>query len=101
MAFRALAIDLDGTLLVGEEVPAENIVALQRAHAAGYRIIIATARWVQMARRVAGLPFSRGSQTGLNKVLAALPEERRHQLRTLWSRIVVGAPASASSVPAR
>ena len=52
MAYRAFAIDLDGTLLVGEHVPAENVAALRQAHAAGYQIIIATARWVQMAQRV-------------------------------------------------
>jgi len=52
MTYRAFAIDLDGTLLVGEHVPAENIRALKAAHAAGFRIIIATARWVQMAQRV-------------------------------------------------
>ena len=52
MAFRAFAIDLDGTLLVGEHVPEENIQALRRAHSAGFQIIIATARWVQMAQRV-------------------------------------------------
>jgi Cof subfamily protein (haloacid dehalogenase superfamily) len=52
MTYRAFAIDLDGTLLVGEHVPAENIAALQAAHAAGFQIIIATARWVQMAQRV-------------------------------------------------
>lgn len=49
---------------------------------------------VQLARRVAGLPFSRGGSAGLNKVLSALPEARRHQLRRLCDRIVVGAPAS-------
>jgi hydroxymethylpyrimidine pyrophosphatase-like HAD family hydrolase len=52
MTFRAFAIDLDGTLLVGEHVPQENIQALRTAHAAGFQIIIATARWVQMAQRV-------------------------------------------------
>ena len=52
MAFRAFAIDLDGTLLVGEHVPEENVRALRMAHAAGFQIIIATARWVQMAQRV-------------------------------------------------
>ena len=52
MSYKAFAIDLDGTLLVGEHVPAENIRALQQAHEAGYQIIIATARWVQMAQRV-------------------------------------------------
>lgn len=51
---------------------------------------------VQLARRVAGLPFSRGSSAGLNKVLSALPEGRRQQLRRLCERIVVGGAASAS-----
>lgn len=52
MTYRAFAIDLDGTLLVGEHVPEENIRALRQAHEAGFQIIIATARWVQMAQRV-------------------------------------------------
>ena len=52
MSFRAFAIDLDGTLLVGEEVPEENIRALRKAHAEGFQVMIATARWVQMAQRV-------------------------------------------------
>ena len=52
MPFRAFAIDLDGTLLVGEEVPEENIHALRKAHDAGFQVMIATARWVQMAQRV-------------------------------------------------
>jgi len=52
MGFRAFAIDLDGTLLVGENVPEENVRALREAHAAGFKVILATARWVQMAQRV-------------------------------------------------
>jgi hydroxymethylpyrimidine pyrophosphatase-like HAD family hydrolase len=52
MSFKALAIDLDGTLLVGEEIPQRNIDALQAAQAAGFTIIIATARWLPMATRV-------------------------------------------------
>ena len=52
MAFRAFAIDLDGTLLVGEDVPEENITALKKAHGEGFQVMIATARWVQMAQRV-------------------------------------------------
>lgn len=52
MTYLALAIDLDGTLLVGEDVPEANIQALRAARDAGYRVIIATARWVQMAERV-------------------------------------------------
>ncbi len=52
MRFKALAIDLDGTLLVGEEIPEDNVRALRAAHEAGLKIIIATARWKQMAQRV-------------------------------------------------
>ena len=53
MTFRAFAIDLDGTLLVGEDLPTDNITALRAARDAGYEIIIATARWLQMAQRIA------------------------------------------------
>lgn len=52
MKYKALAIDLDGTLLVGEEVPEDNVTALRAARDAGLAIIIATARWKQMAQRV-------------------------------------------------
>ena len=52
MKFKALAIDLDGTLLVGEEVHPDNVTALRAARDAGLKIIIATARWKQMAQRV-------------------------------------------------
>lgn len=51
---------------------------------------------VQLARRVAGLPFSRAGGAGMDKVLAALPEPRRRQLRWLCERIVVGGAASPS-----
>lgn len=51
--FKALIIDLDGTLLVGEDLPHANREALLRAKAAGYTIIIATARWAHMALRIA------------------------------------------------
>ncbi|MYE81016.1 MAG: HAD family hydrolase [Gammaproteobacteria bacterium] len=53
MGFKALALDLDGTLLVGEVLPAENLRALREARDAGYRVLIATARWRQMALRIA------------------------------------------------
>lgn len=52
-AYKALAIDLDGTLLVGEDLSNENRDAVKRAHDAGYQIIIATARWRHMALRIA------------------------------------------------
>jgi len=51
---------------------------------------------VQLARLALGLPFSRAGGAGLDKVLAALPDPRRRQLRRLCQRIVVGGPASAS-----
>lgn len=51
--YQALALDLDGTTLVGEDLPQSNKIALQRAAAAGYRVIIATARWREMAARIA------------------------------------------------
>jgi Cof subfamily protein (haloacid dehalogenase superfamily) len=53
MPFEALAIDLDGTLLVGDEVPPANVQALRDARDAGLKIIIATARWSHFALRLA------------------------------------------------
>ena len=53
MQYQALALDLDGTTLIGEDLPEVNKLALQNAAAAGYEIIVATARWIQMAQRVA------------------------------------------------
>ena len=35
MQFKALAIDLDGTLLVGEKIPPDNVVAVRAARDAG------------------------------------------------------------------
>ena len=49
MKYKALAIDLDGTLLDGESIPEPNIDALRSARDQGYRIIIATARWKEMS----------------------------------------------------
>jgi len=64
MKFKALAIDLDGTLLVGEDLPEAHAKAVARASAAGLEIIIATARWRQMAERV-------GQQIGISKPVIA------------------------------
>ncbi len=52
MEYAALAIDLDGTLLVGDELPRANILAVRAARDAGLRVIIATARWSQFAVRI-------------------------------------------------
>ena len=51
--YRALAFDLDGTLLVGEQLPPANRDALRAVRDAGYRIIIATARWKEAALAIA------------------------------------------------
>jgi Cof subfamily protein (haloacid dehalogenase superfamily) len=54
MQYRALAIDLDGTLLTSQEsVSARNVAALQAARDAGMQVILASARWYQLAERVA------------------------------------------------
>lgn len=50
---KALAIDLDGTLLVGEDISQRNSEAVKKAADAGYHVIIATARWRQLAERIA------------------------------------------------
>jgi len=56
VAIRALAIDLDGTLLSGTEaVSPRNRQAVEAALAAGLQIVIATAGWYQRAERVAKL----------------------------------------------
>jgi Cof subfamily protein (haloacid dehalogenase superfamily) len=54
MNYKALAVDLDGTLLHSDEqVTPRSIEVLKAAKAAGLRIIVATAHWYQMAERVA------------------------------------------------
>lgn len=64
MPFKALAIDLDGTLLIGEDLPPEHRRAVAEADAAGLEIIIATARWRQMAERIA-------AEIGISKPIIA------------------------------
>jgi hydroxymethylpyrimidine pyrophosphatase-like HAD family hydrolase len=54
LKYKALAVDLDGTLLHSDErVTPRSIAALRAAESAGLRVIIATARWYQLAERVA------------------------------------------------
>jgi Cof subfamily protein (haloacid dehalogenase superfamily) len=54
MRYRALALDLDGTLLTSEDrVSPANRDAVHAARAAGYAIIIATGRWFEIAESVA------------------------------------------------
>ncbi|MFT7688763.1 MAG: Cof subfamily protein (haloacid dehalogenase superfamily) [Candidatus Azotimanducaceae bacterium] len=64
MRYKALAIDLDGTLLVGDDLSTQNREAVQRARDAGLEIIIATARWRQMAEGIA-------AQLGIEKPIIA------------------------------
>ncbi|MCR9279192.1 MAG: HAD-IIB family hydrolase [Pseudomonadaceae bacterium] len=52
MKAKALVFDLDGTLLVGEDLPGANADALVRASKSGLHIMIATARWRQMAQKI-------------------------------------------------
>lgn len=52
MRYSAFAIDLDGTLLAGEQVPPKNVEVLKRARDAGVRIFIATARWKEKALEI-------------------------------------------------
>ncbi len=54
MRFKALALDLDGTLLTSREAVSErNLRALAAARDAGLAILLASARWYQLAERVA------------------------------------------------
>jgi Cof subfamily protein (haloacid dehalogenase superfamily) len=56
MRYRALALDLDGTLLTSRETVSEgNLRALAAARAAGLQVILASARWYQLAGRIARL----------------------------------------------
>jgi hypothetical protein len=52
--YKALALDLDGTLLTSaESVSERNLSALAAARDAGMQIILASARWYQLAERIA------------------------------------------------
>jgi Cof subfamily protein (haloacid dehalogenase superfamily) len=54
MRYKALALDLDGTLLTSRETVSDrNLRALQAARDAGLQIILASARWYQLAERIA------------------------------------------------
>jgi Cof subfamily protein (haloacid dehalogenase superfamily) len=54
--YRALAIDLDGTLLTpDEQVSSRNAAAVRAALDQGFEVIVATARWYRMAGEVASM----------------------------------------------
>ena len=72
-----LAIDLDGTLLVGEHVPDDNVRAVRAARDAGYGIVIATARWHHMALRVAESIGIEGPVIACSGAQVYLPSESR------------------------
>jgi len=61
LKLKAIATDLDGTLLAPHgEMSERNLRTLRRAHDAGYEIILATARWYQLALPVAAALSLRG-----------------------------------------
>ncbi len=74
MAFKALAIDLDGTLLVGNELPEAHIDAVKKATDAGFRILLASARWHQVAERYARQLDLRGPIIACNGAQVYLPD---------------------------
>jgi hydroxymethylpyrimidine pyrophosphatase-like HAD family hydrolase len=54
MSYRALALDLDGTLLGPDDaVSPRNRAAVEAAVTEGWHVILATARWYQLAERTA------------------------------------------------
>jgi HAD superfamily hydrolase (TIGR01484 family) len=54
MNIRALALDLDGTLLGPDDtLSARNRAAVEAAADAGWHVVLATARWYQLAERTA------------------------------------------------
>jgi hypothetical protein len=77
MRFRALAIDLDGTLLVGERLPEANRDAVRAAVAAGFEVVIATARWHQMAMRIGREIGLTGPVIACSGAQVHLPDESR------------------------
>ena len=106
----AIAVDLDGTLLVGDELPDANRGALQRAREKGLKVFIATARWRQMADRINdlvggddGLIACNGAQVRVGEVDHVdlrLPDDLTRDLFGIANthRSVVTATFSESSV---
>lgn len=77
MNYKALAIDLDGTLLVGEDLSVENRDAVRAAQQAGLAVIIATARWRHMALRIAEEIGLQGPVIACSGAEVYLPSEDR------------------------
>lgn len=63
-----IATDIDGTLLnSNDQIPQANIAALQRAHALGVRVVMATARKRDSTERIGnqlGIPYAMICQAG-------------------------------------
>jgi predicted DNA-binding transcriptional regulator YafY len=47
----------------------------------------------ELARRAGALPWSRAVSGALDRILAALPDSRRRELRAMMKRVVVGEPS--------
>lgn len=77
MDYKALAIDLDGTLLVGEDLSVENRDAVRAAKAAGLQVVIATARWRHMALRISQEIGLEGPVIACSGAEVYLPSEDR------------------------
>ena len=77
MNYTALAIDLDGTLLIGDDLPDANRDAVRRAGKAGLQVIVATARWRQMAVAIAGEVGATGPLVACSGAEVFVPEEAR------------------------
>lgn len=90
MRFKALAIDLDGTLLTGDDIPADNIRAVRAARDRGLAIVIATARWSQFALRIEDALGIRGPIIACSGAQVREPESGRdlfdHRLPVAFTR---------------
>lgn len=53
----------------------------------------------ELARRTGALPWSRSVGTALDRVLAALPDIRRRELRATMRRVIVGEPSKEDAPP--
>ena len=75
MSYKAFAIDLDGTLLVGEEIHPDNFAAIKAAKGQGIEVMIATARWSQIAARI-------GDQLGIEDLIISCSGAQVRDRRT-------------------
>ena len=84
MPFRALAFDLDGTLLDHtEHVSSRNRAALAEARRQGYRLIMASARWRALAERAAAEVETDAPLVACSGAEVWDPRQGRHLMDTL------------------